>query len=128
MVSWVPPIGGNYKWNVDGSSKGKPGAAGIGGVLRDSRGEVMCLFAASISIRDSNKAEFEAIAFAVEESIQHQSLRESPICFESDSRTALAGVLNEQECPWGLRFKRNKLQNMLTLLKEVTFKQRKRGK
>ena len=31
-------------FNVDGSSKGKPGPVGMGGVLRDSNGKVLCMF------------------------------------------------------------------------------------
>lgn len=37
---WNPPDDQTLKWNVDGSSKGKPGPAGIGGVLRDHLGIV----------------------------------------------------------------------------------------
>jgi hypothetical protein len=37
---WNPPDDQTLKWNVDGSSKRKPGPAGIGGVLRDHLGIV----------------------------------------------------------------------------------------
>jgi len=37
---WNPPDDQTLKWNVDGYSKGKPGPAGIGGVLRDHLGIV----------------------------------------------------------------------------------------
>ncbi|MCH93148.1 N-terminal acetyltransferase complex ARD1 subunit-like protein [Trifolium medium] len=61
------PAQNEWKWNVDGSSKGKPGAAGIGGVLRNDRGDIVAQFAASIGVRDSNEAEFLAIVFALEQ-------------------------------------------------------------
>jgi hypothetical protein len=32
---WQRPPRNEWKWNVDGSSRGKPGAACIGGVLRN---------------------------------------------------------------------------------------------
>lgn len=32
-VTWIPPPEPALKWNIDGSSKGKPGKAGIGGIL-----------------------------------------------------------------------------------------------
>jgi hypothetical protein len=32
---WQRPPRNEWKWNVDGSSRGKPGAAGIGGVLHN---------------------------------------------------------------------------------------------
>ncbi|KAK3199971.1 hypothetical protein Dsin_023386 [Dipteronia sinensis] len=34
---WIPPPSDVLKFNVDGSARGSPGHAGIGGVLRDSR-------------------------------------------------------------------------------------------
>ncbi|KAL4377150.1 hypothetical protein GQ457_02G009830 [Hibiscus cannabinus] len=34
-VEWVPSVHGVWKFNVDGSTRGKPGLAGCGGVLRD---------------------------------------------------------------------------------------------
>ncbi|KAI9161242.1 hypothetical protein LWI28_015677 [Acer negundo] len=43
-VDWTPPSPNGLKFNVDGSAKGKPGPVGIGGVLRDSRGKILCLF------------------------------------------------------------------------------------
>jgi hypothetical protein len=44
LTLWNPPDLYTLKWNVDGSSKGKLGPAGIGGVLRDHNGIVMGFF------------------------------------------------------------------------------------
>ena len=41
LTLWNPPDLYTLKWNVDGSSKGKLGPAGIGGVLRDHNGIAM---------------------------------------------------------------------------------------
>ena len=38
----------SLKFNVDGSSKGKSGLAGIGGVLRDCSGKVKAIFSKAI--------------------------------------------------------------------------------
>lgn len=43
VVSWSPPFG-DLKFNVDGAAKGKPGPAGVGGVLRNSNGAAFSLF------------------------------------------------------------------------------------
>ncbi|XVF26807.1 hypothetical protein REPUB_Repub14bG0050700 [Reevesia pubescens] len=40
LVLWLAPSLGSLKFNVDGSSLGKPGPAGIGGILRDDKGEI----------------------------------------------------------------------------------------
>lgn len=68
-VSWRPPPPNRLKWNVDGSSKGKLVAAGIGGVLRDEHGTIKAMFSAFVGIRDSNEAEFIAIVYALEMSL-----------------------------------------------------------
>ncbi|OMO54985.1 hypothetical protein COLO4_36265 [Corchorus olitorius] len=39
LVLWMPPPSDTWKINVDGSSLGKPGPAGIGGAVRNSTGE-----------------------------------------------------------------------------------------
>lgn len=69
-IDWSPPPPNVLKWNVDGSSKGKPGEAGIGGVLRDGQGVVIAMFSAHVGIKDSNEAEFMASVFPLEMSIQ----------------------------------------------------------
>ncbi|KAK2652739.1 hypothetical protein Ddye_012595 [Dipteronia dyeriana] len=42
--AWSPSQPDTFKFNIDGSSKGSPGHTGIGGVLRDSYGKVLCCF------------------------------------------------------------------------------------
>lgn len=57
-TQWKPPPLRTSKWNVDGSSKGKPGLAGIGGILRDDKAHGLSKFVALAGVRDSNEAEF----------------------------------------------------------------------
>lgn len=106
---------------MDGSSKGKPGMAGIGGLLRDHQGEIRAMFAASVGERDSNEAEFMAIVFALEMSLQQDWLQQAEIIVESDSKNALVWVERKEEYPWNLRFYCNKLNNILLILKNVSF-------
>lgn len=72
MISWNPPPPNKMKWNVDGSSRGRPGKARIGAVLRDESGTIKVKFVASVGIRDSNEADFFAIVFALELSLQQR--------------------------------------------------------
>ncbi|KAK3189924.1 hypothetical protein Dsin_029485 [Dipteronia sinensis] len=76
------------KFNVDVSMKGKPGPVGIGGVLRDANGKVMCLFSNSVGITDSNTAELWAIEKAVRLCNDNQELRGRDIVVVSDSKVA----------------------------------------
>lgn len=101
---------------MDGSSKGKPGPAGIRGVLRDNQGIIKVLFAASIGLRDSNETEFVAIVFALEMTLQQEWVKNLEIIVESDSKNAIAWVNKIEGCPWNLRFYYNKLQNILCIL------------
>lgn len=93
--------------------------ASIGGILRDDRGVVKAYFAASIGIKDSNEAEFIAMVFALEMSLQKEWLREKEIIVESDSKNALAWINRRDEYPWDLRFYCNKLYNILQVLKRL---------
>ncbi|EOY07697.1 Uncharacterized protein TCM_022064 [Theobroma cacao] len=56
-----PPPPGSLKLNTDGAAKGKPGPAGIGGVLRDHLGFIKVAFSNHIGIEESNYAAFQAI-------------------------------------------------------------------
>ncbi|KAK2642973.1 hypothetical protein Ddye_024736 [Dipteronia dyeriana] len=71
IADWISPSNDSLKFNVDGSSRGKPGHAGIGGILRDSKGKkVLCLFSFYMGFLYSNTAELCAIRRAVELCIQ----------------------------------------------------------
>jgi hypothetical protein len=98
-LEWKRPPQNVWKWNVDGSSRGKPGAASIGGVLRNDCGEIAAKFAVSIGVKESNEAEFLAIVFALEQSLDKEWLSNGTIIVESDSRNALAWVDNSGACP-----------------------------
>lgn len=95
-IIWCPPPPNKFKWNVDGSSKGKPGPAGMAGLLRNVQGIIKALFAASVGILDSNEAEFVAIVFVLEMSLQKEWLKEKKFIVESDSKIALA-YINRRE-------------------------------
>ena len=61
LVRWVPPSEGAVKLNVDGSSRGNPGRAGCGGLLRDENGSCIAGFVSHIGIAGSLLAELIAI-------------------------------------------------------------------
>jgi ribonuclease HI len=120
-ISSCPPLPSIWKWNVDGSSRGKPSSAGIGGVLRDCRSIVYAQLAASVGVRESNVAEFLTIIFTLEICLEYDWLRRDNIIIESDSKNALSWINKAGSCPWNLRFCYIKLRNILLLLKNVLF-------
>ncbi|XVF82165.1 hypothetical protein PTKIN_Ptkin16aG0023000 [Pterospermum kingtungense] len=68
---------GAVKFNVDDSLLGKPGPAGVDGVLHDHIGTELIKFSYNIGIADSNEAEVittkEALFFFLEISVGYGS-------------------------------------------------------
>jgi ribonuclease HI len=63
---WSPSMVNSFKWNMDGSSLGKPSPSRIGGVLRNHHGHLFGMFSVLVRILDSNIAELRAIVKAIE--------------------------------------------------------------
>ncbi|KAK3227433.1 hypothetical protein Dsin_007295 [Dipteronia sinensis] len=92
VEEWIPPITNGLKFNVDGSVRGKPGPAGIGGVLRDDYGRILCLFSLFVGIRDSNEAEPMAIEKATQLCASNPSMMGRDITIVSDSKVAVSWI------------------------------------
>ncbi|KAK3183003.1 hypothetical protein Dsin_030289 [Dipteronia sinensis] len=93
--TWFPPQHDTLKFNVDGSARGAPGQAGIGGVLRDSNGKVLCLFSSYIGVQSSIAAEIYAIQRACQLCQAKESLRRKKIDIISDSAVAVSWINEE---------------------------------
>eukprot|EP00253_Pinus_taeda_P023451 PITA_23451 len=59
--NWQPPPEACLKLNFDGASRGNPGIAGIGGVIRNHRGDIIHIFCRSMGECTNNEAEFAAM-------------------------------------------------------------------
>ena len=91
------------KFNVDGSSKGKPGPAGIGGVLRDSLAVVKIVFSKTIGVADSNVAELLAVREAMCIFVSLKWIHSHRMIIESDSSNVVRRILNPNSMPWKLK-------------------------
>lgn len=58
---WAPPRGGVLKFNVDGSTLGAPGRSGVGGLLRNSRRQILGVFSKPLGELWAYEAEVKAI-------------------------------------------------------------------
>eukprot|EP00253_Pinus_taeda_P002560 PITA_02560 len=58
---WTPPPINAYKLNFDGASKGNPGQAGFGGIIRDSKGSPVQIYFGNIGWDTNNAAELEGL-------------------------------------------------------------------
>ncbi|XVF66499.1 hypothetical protein PTKIN_Ptkin10aG0041000 [Pterospermum kingtungense] len=99
-VSWIPPPIGYVKFNVDGASSGKPGPAGIGGVMRIHASEELARFSKSVGIEDSNVAELMAIREAFLTFIDSPYVYNCALIVESDSKNAVTWVNSPLSAPW----------------------------
>ena len=103
-ASWLSPLGA-FNFNVDGASRGKPGLASIGGVLRNHKGEVLYMFSKHVGIKDSNEMEVLTILEApcIYHSFYHHNL-----IMESDSINAISWVKSLRG-PWKMHFLFNEI-------------------
>ena len=100
VVVWSPPMTNCFKWNVDGSSLGKPGPSGIGGVLQNHHGILLGIFSSPVGILDSNVAELKAVVKAIELSASNCHLHHKHIIVESDSTNVISWMNNPHNRPW----------------------------
>ena len=86
----------DLRFNVDGAAKGSPGEAGIGGVLRDSKGKILCLFSNYVGSLDAISAEMYAIHRACQLIAGNISLSHRFITIVSDSKTAVDWIKSSE--------------------------------
>ncbi|KAK3189926.1 hypothetical protein Dsin_029487 [Dipteronia sinensis] len=86
---WKPTVSDALFFNVDGSAKGNPSMAEIGGVLKDSSGRTLCLFSAFPGIRDPISAEILSIQRACQLVSSNKSLHNRIVTIISDSKAAV---------------------------------------
>ncbi|GAA0172943.1 hypothetical protein LIER_41426 [Lithospermum erythrorhizon] len=85
-IKWTPPPEFVYKLNTDGASKGNPGMAGCGGLIRDHLGNWVIGFARKIHWASSTCAELWALRDGLEMALHGNY---SPIHIEMDSQIIL---------------------------------------
>lgn len=61
MIHWSAPPEQVVKLNTDGASRGNPGIAGAGGVIRDSTGKWLVGYAAHLGMTSNLAAELHAL-------------------------------------------------------------------
>ena len=113
---WQSPSPNAMKLNIEGSSRGNPGNAGIGGVMRDRLGKILGLFQLHIDYLDAISAEVLAIFKACELCAQTTELRMKTIVIVSDSKVAVAQVNGLGTVILDCDFAINEIRSFLSLL------------
>lgn len=99
QVVWFPPPRGILKFNVDKAARGKPGPAGIRGVLRDHMSSICVVFSEAMGTNESNKVELLSIWRAL---TLGASLGGAKLEIESDPSHAVKWARGEKCPPWRL--------------------------
>lgn len=100
-VKWCPPESMHFKLNIDGSSKGNPGDAGIGVCIRDHTGCVLALKAAFIPGGTNNFAEAYALLEGI---LLVKELNISYIHIEGDSAIIISACIKRNIDNWQIRY------------------------
>ena len=120
-VIWSPPPIGRFKWNVDGSSLGKPGFLGIGGALRNHQGHILGIFSLPVGTLDSNIAELRVVVKSIELSASKCFLHHKHIIIESDSANVISWMNNPHNRPWMHSDLFSTVQKLTRLFGSITF-------
>ncbi|XP_060210726.1 uncharacterized protein LOC132637688 [Lycium barbarum] len=115
QVMWENPMPGNIKVNTDGSYLIDSGKAGIGGIVRNSQGELIMAFSKSVQSSINNSAEALAAEFGVKW-CYHQGY--TNFTLELDSMV-IANMINKQDSS-NAKLKQT-VNNLLRLQRQTNF-------
>ena len=87
------------KFNVDGSSKGKPRPASIGRVLKDNSATIKIVFSKAVRVMESNTVELLAVREALSIFASSRWVLTHRLIIESDSSNAVSWTNNSQKVP-----------------------------
>ncbi|KAK2638878.1 hypothetical protein Ddye_026673 [Dipteronia dyeriana] len=91
-IEWIPPSVDSFMFTFDGSARGNPGQTGVGGVIKNQYGNVLCTFSVSTRIHDAIMTEIGAIAMACELCSSRSDLVRMRIVIASNSKVAVSWI------------------------------------
>ena len=86
---WHPPPQGYMKCNIDGASKGNPGIASYGGVIRGDKGCIQYIFHCNLGRDTNNMVELMALEKCLE-ILKNENIQN--IIIEADSQLIINSV------------------------------------
>jgi ribonuclease HI len=90
-TTWSPPPTNFIKINFNGASKGNPGPAGYGAILRNSNGKILCLIAVFLGETTNNVAELIGLLRGLQIAIDKHHHK---IILEGDSQIYIKLITN----------------------------------
>ncbi|KAE8734152.1 hypothetical protein F3Y22_tig00000778pilonHSYRG00235 [Hibiscus syriacus] len=82
--SWIAPLIDNFKFNIDAAIRGYVGLAGIGGIPRNHKGDILIRFLRSIGISDITGVELTVILEACQILVSCRWAENNNLIIESD--------------------------------------------
>lgn len=122
LPQWSPPPRGWLKWNVDSWMRSKFGLAGVGGVLRNTEGQILCLFSSASSKMESRESELKAVRKAMEIITQEIRKTKVNIIIETSSVTVIRWLNFSLEQPWRYSEDFNRILALKKNFKDVSFR------
>jgi ribonuclease HI len=117
--TWIPPEEGWVKLNFDGASRGNPGVAGIGGIIRNWKGEIISKFSQPIKPTTNNMAECLA---ALEGLKICKRLNFPKLIIEGDSQIIINAIRTKKMPNWILNSKIEEINHILESFPEILVK------
>ncbi|KAL6558442.1 hypothetical protein OROMI_018792 [Orobanche minor] len=99
-VRWSKPQPGWWKLNTDGATRGNPGDAAAGGIIRDHVGKPLIMFSEFLGVRTNNFAKLHAIWRGLEFCIDNHF---NKVWVEVDSKIALSLIEHSTTSHWQLQ-------------------------
>ncbi|KAL4384698.1 hypothetical protein GQ457_15G025740 [Hibiscus cannabinus] len=119
LQDWIPPESGCMKFNVDGSFNTV--AAGCGGVLRSSNGDMRAIFSGPVEYFGSDFAELMAVKTALSIFLEAGWMGKVHLIIESDSQVVLNWISNPLLRPWKWWCFFDEIENLVRKLGSVNF-------
>ena len=115
---WEPPPPGWIKLNFDGASRGNPGKAGIGCIIRDEYGNRLVERSKPLAKVTNNMAELEAVKEGINLSIK---LKIKKLMIEGDSQIIINALRKGVTPNWVLNSKLENIIKSLSVFEDIRF-------
>ena len=113
---WVAPLIGWKKLKFDGASRGNPGKAGLGYIVRSENGYLLLKWAKPLGNVTNNIAELEALKEGLKLSIK---INIRKLIIEGDSQVNLNAIRKWQTLNWILNAKLKSFHNLIYQFEEI---------
>ncbi|WMV32839.1 hypothetical protein MTR67_026224, partial [Solanum verrucosum] len=111
LVQWIKPSDVWVKLNTDGSFLSNLGKIGVGGILRDSNGNLLFAYSTPLGEGTNNQAEVEVAIFGISWCVH---LNYHKVILEVDSQLLVDWLLAKSVSSWNITSQMQKLQMLIT--------------